>query len=295
MNKRHCLGIDIGGTSTKFSVVSEVGEISEMESFQTGSDISSEMFLNNIYRIVNDAVSNGIYKVGIGTVGVVDENSCEILSGVDNLPMLKGLNLKKLLQNRHNNIDVYVCNDVEAAARGELWMGSAKKAESLFYITLGTGLGGAYFLNGKPVRGAHFRAGEIAYLDYVTEGNYLETELSTYYVMQEAADLLGRESIDGFEFFDLVRAKNKTSIKILESWVNRIAGLISNLIIILDPELIILGGGISNEREILLNRLRKRISERLPLEFRNESAAFDLATLGSKSGIIGAASQCFIT
>lgn len=288
MSRKHCfLGIDIGGTSAKCALIDETGEILRRGSFATGLSVSRDVFLASLLRTIDDAKERSIDGLGICCLGIVDPKSGQVLGGVENMPYLNGLNLKELLTRRYPDLPVCVGNDVKAVARGEQWVGAAKGCRNFACIALGTGLGGAIVLDGSLVEGAHFRAGEICYMDYRGGDDYLEKHTSTKRVMEQAARKLGRESIDGFEFFELVRAGNAICATVLDGWIQRIAGVVANMIVLLDLEMVIIGGGISREADILIPRLRQAVDNRLPPDFRKQTRIAAAKHAGD-AGVLGA-------
>lgn len=281
------LGIDIGGTTAKYAIISAEGDISEKGSFDTGVESGFSFLLDSLISVVDAALIHGIDGIGICSLGIIHPRTGEIIGGIANLPYLKGLNLKKLLSEKYRDIPVHVSNDVKAVARGEQWMGAGKDCENFFCITFGTGVGGALVLDSRVVEGAHFRAGEIGYLDYNSETSYFEKNVSTKSVMKFAADRLGMPFIDGIEFFQRVRAGQPECLDILDEWIGRIARFIANVIIIFDVEKVILGGGISSELDILLHGLSHRVEKMLPLEFCGQTV-IDTAKCENNAGMLGA-------
>jgi glucokinase len=286
MNEKKYLGIDIGGTSAKHSIVYSSGKIENQSSFKTGLDLTKEEFLKRLDTVINNAVKLGIEGIGISTLGVVNTKTGEILGGVANLPILKNANLIQEIHKKHADLPISVCNDAHAMALGEHWLGAGKDCDNFYCIAFGTGLGGCAVVNSKVLSGAHFRAGEIGYLDYKDKYNYCEHQLSTIFVTKQAAKLLGKE-LNGIEFFNLVRKGDKICLEIFDKWINNISRLIANIIIHFDPEKVILGGGISSEGDFLLSPIQEKISKMLPSEFVGQTK-IETAKCKNNAGILGA-------
>lgn len=289
MDKRWYLGIDIGGSSAKYALISQTGEKKHRGQFPTGRGIKRQDLLHGLSQIVEAAICEKIDGVGISTLGVVHPKTGMILGGVENLPAIEGLALKDILHAHHPHLNVLVCNDAKAVALGEHWLGAARGCDNFFCITLGTGLGGSAFLNGQVVEGAHHRAGEIGYLDCDALGRCCEHRLSTGYVMKQAAQRLGKPAINGLEFFALVRQNETTCREILEDWTNEIARLVANIILLLDPEKILIGGGVSNEGLYLLTPICRQIWPLLPRAFCGQTEIV-MAECGNDAGMLGAVS-----
>lgn len=286
MSEQRYLGIDIGGTSAKYALVAANGEIGEKASFPTGTSCTLEEFLAQLDSVIDRVRSNGITGVGISSLGIVDGASGRILGGVENMPYLKGLSLVQYLEKRHSGLRVTLCNDARAAALGERWKGCAKEYRSFVCLVLGTGLGGAIVLNGNVWEGAHFRAGELGYLDYQNEETYLEKSVSTVAVTAQAGTALGTP-IDGFAFFERAAEGDVVCATLLDKWLNRLAQVSASLIVTLDVEAIVLGGGVSAEREAILPRLREYTDRYLPMEMRGQTA-IEAARCANDANLLGA-------
>lgn len=285
-----CLGIDIGGTSAKYAIIDAAGNILRRGSFETGAGLEKEVFLHKLTEVIEEAVGGNIAGVGLCTLGVVNRKTGQIMGAAQNMPFLDGLNLKEYLKTRFPGLPVCISNDVKAVARGERWLGAAKDCRNFFCVTLGTGLGGALVIDSHVVEGSHFHAGEIGYLDYKNDSDYVEKKVSTKVVMERAAKELGRKELDGFQFFDLVRGGEATCLRILDEWVEDIARFIANLNITLDLDMILIGGGVSNESDILIPRIASRVEQMLPPEFRGQTK-IAAAQFTNDAGMLGAVSE----
>ncbi len=291
MKETEYFGIDIGGTSTKYARVSSSGAIGERGSFDTFRSMSREAFLEAIFHACDKAVSKGIHGIGISSLGVIDSESGSYLGGVQNLPSLQGLNLKKTLKCRYPGLPVVILNDAKAAALGELWVGEGKDCSSLLCITLGTGIGGALVVNGKLVHGFHNRAGEVGYSDYRSELNFAEAHFSTEAVMAKISKQTG-EPMDGFKFFEKCYNKEPKYLAALDDWMRGVARLIANLCLLVDPQKVLIGGGISSENEIIIPLLTQFTDEMLPEDFRGQtviapaSNSYNAGILGAVAGLI---------
>jgi predicted NBD/HSP70 family sugar kinase len=139
------------------------------------------------------------------------------------------------------------------------------------------------------VEGAHFRAGEVCYLYYRSNDDYYEKRVSTGAVMKQAADRLSLPGIDGVAFFKRARMGDKVCLELLDCWMEELSRMFANLVVILDIEKIILGGGISSERELLLPRIRSAVDRRLPPGMRGQTC-IEAALCANNAGMLGAVS-----
>ena len=292
MVKEKYLGIDIGGTSGKYGIVQPNGCIIEQNSFPTGKKMSQKQLLSKVFEVVDDALLKGVAGVGISTLGIVNSETGKISGGVANLPSLKTINLKQALAQRYPRIPLHICNDVQAVAKAEQRFGAGKNCSNFFCITFGTGLGGCAVVNSEIVQGAHFRAGEIGYLNYTNEHNYCEHYLSTGFVMKHAAQKLGIAEISGVTFFEKLQKKDSICMEVFDEWITNISRLIANIIILLDTQKVILGGGISVMRQVLLDPINEKLQSMLPIDFRGQ-ASVEISRYEKDAGILGSVCAFF--
>lgn len=278
------LGIDIGGTYIKWGVIDADGEILRMGLLETKVEEGVEYFLDQLYRLTQE--HQEVLGVGICTAGIVDSRCGMVVGGIENIPYLKGLELRALLE-KHTGKPVRVLNDVRAAALGENWMGAGKGCDNLFCITIGTGLGGALMEKGRLYEGAHFHAGEIGYMRYGPDGSCLEQGHSARALMQKAAVTLGEAALTPNAFFDLVAGEDPDAVRIYGEWIDGLAQSLADILLITDPEKLIIGGGITERGPLLLKPLEQAIQARLPQEMAGHFTV-ELAQCGNSAGMLGA-------
>ncbi len=284
--KASYLGIDIGGTAIKHAVITNDGRIISEGIFDTRNEPS--LFLLDIIALIDKAIAESeIQGVGISCLGIIDPAQGRIVAGAHNMVFLETMNIVSEIKKKHPQMPVNICNDVWSMAMGELWQGAGRDYANIFCITLGTGLGGCAIVKNEIISGAHSRAGEIGFFDYRSDINCLETQLSTKHAMMEVAKLLGVSSIDGQEFFDLVQNGNEICSAFLEVWAMRIARMIANIIIFFDPEVVLIGGGVSKQGDILLYPIRRHINTFLPKQFHGQTKIM-MAHNSNKAGMLGA-------
>lgn len=285
------LAIDIGGTSVKYAYVSSKGEISNKNSFDTYNMTSLEAFLTEIRRIVEIGIIQGIRKIGISSLGIFDtEGMC--VGGVENLPFLEGVNLRREICSWNEEIQCSIMNDGTAAAMGEYWLGEAKECQNFICITLGTGIGGAIVIGGNPVLGSHFQSGEVGYYNYVSEMDYMERSYSTKGILEEAARRMNLSQIDGFTFVEYVKNGDAICSALFQEWMHVLGSMLANYSLLLDPEKIILGGGISGQKEWICDALTQSMQQHLPTPFRGKIQVYP-AKYGNDAGILGSVEVFF--
>ncbi|MEM1486255.1 ROK family protein [Oscillospiraceae bacterium PP1C4] len=284
--KKIYLGIDIGGTMIKWGLMDATGTILENGMIATEVPRGQQQFLDKLLGIIANADERQIAGVGISTAGIVDSHAGTIIDGIQNIPFLKKLNLKEYLEAR-TGLPVRVLNDVKAAALGEKWIGAGRNCENFFCMTIGTGIGGCLVIDSHVFEGAHFRAGEIGYLDYEDEQHFFEKRFSTKGLIETAQCELGLPEISGSEFFTKIRQDDPNAVAIFDRWISRIVKAIATVIILFDPEKIIIGGGITEQGSLLLDPINNQLAHCLPDGFAQQCTV-ELAACRNDAGILGA-------
>lgn len=288
--KEVIIGIDIGGTNIKAAVmlVKSLEGIIEHYSYPTkenGKEILKQV-KTIINFIINKYRSKFLIKgIAIATAGIVDFQKGEIINANDNIPGWIGIKLKDSLE-KEFLLPVVVENDVNAAAWGE-YLARNKRFNNFIGLTIGTGIGGGIIYQGRIMRGSQGKAGEIGYMIISDNGSTLETYVSRKGILRAAGKYFTDEEIESLtvkDIFNLASAGDKRGIKIVNQTVYYLALGLKNLIYIFDPEIIVLGGGIAQSGEILLNTTKKFLFE---YGIKENEIALELAILGNKAGLVG--------
>src|SRR5699024_8845351 len=197
--------------------------------------------------------------------GVVDSDSGEIIYTGPTIKNYRGTNFKANIE-ADFQIPVQVHNELNAALLGEQWQGAVKDQSDVYCITLGTGIGGAYFRD-QLVTGASFKAGEIGYLlyDAKTDTTY-EQRASTSALKQKAENIFGSQ-VNVIQLIEKAKANDKDANQMIDSWSNHIAAGLAYIIIIVDPPVLLIGGGVSKQGYFLLEKIEPQINNFLPKNF----------------------------
>jgi glucokinase len=255
----------------------------------------------------NNIKKTQIYGVGIGVAGPIDFNKGYI-HYLTNVKGWKNTPLKKMLSNKIK-LPVYVDNDVNVVTLGELAYGAGKGYDNAICLTLGTGVGGGIVINGHLYRGANFTAGEIGHIPINMEGPKcncggracLERYVGNKYIVRRAKSLLRnnkRSLIAKLVDNDLskitpkvisqaAKKKDKIALQIWREIGEYLGVALSGLINTLNPEVIIIGGGVSKAGKPLFDVIKNTIKLRA---MKNPASFVQIvpATLGEEAGIIGA-------
>lgn len=309
------LGIDLGGTTTKFAIMKPQGEIQQRWSIQT--DVLNDG--NNIIPNIIDSINHHLqlYQmsakqfqgIGIGTPGSVDYQTGMVDSAF-NLNWDRPMALKEQIE-LHTNIPVQVENDANVAALGERWLGAGNNADNVAFVTLGTGVGGGIIINGQIVHGQGGSAGEIGHMTINPQGyrctcgkrGCLETVASATgivhvardYAQEYAGDSELKASLDNGDdltakdVFDLAKQNDPLALKVTSAVCDQLGLALSIVAVTINPQYIIIGGGVSNAGDFLLQRVQESYN-RYVFSSVKKTTTLTLATLGNEAGVIGAAS-----
>ncbi|MFI7227025.1 ROK family protein [Nonomuraea angiospora] len=270
------LGIDVGGTKVAIGVSAADGPaLSAHVRLDTGPDTLARALA------AARALDGAPAAMGFSTCGVIRDGVVRL---APNVPGWEGLELPRLLQEAYGATPVAIDNDVNAAAAAELRWGALRGVSTGVYLNLGTGLAAALVVDGRVVPGAHGAAGEIGYLQ-VTPGEPafadgrvpLEERVSGGALAARGAALLGRP-ITAAELLggDQARA-------LVDEALRTLAMSVANLCVVLDPERLVIGGGMMGAAELILPRLAAEIGRAVPFppEVRPARFADDAPLLGA--------------
>lgn len=298
------IGIDVGGTDIKSGLVDRKNNLVFDQIRSTGNSLDE--IVSNLSYIIEELkeLSEGKYGkeisgIGIGIPGVISQG----LDIVYESPNLKwrGLPLRDMLKEK-TSYSVVLGNDANLATLAEFHIGSLKGVDTGVLLTLGTGVGGGAIINGKLFRGGNGVGFEIGHM--VIGDNFFNcgcgkngclesfasaTAIVKYY--KHLLELKGKKpgsDITAKEIFTSAAASEELSLLAFEHYTTYLAKGLVNIINILDPEVITLGGGVSAAGEFLLESLNRKVSENLLVK-NIPHARINIASAGNKAGIIGAA------
>ena len=310
------IGIDLGGTSVKFAILNQEGEVQEKWSIKTnildeGSHIVDDMIesINHRLRLLGLGAEDFI-GIGMGSPGVVDREKGTVI-GAYNLNWKTLQPVKEKIE-KATGISFFIDNDANVAALGERWKGAGENQPDVVFMTLGTGVGGGIVAEGKLLHGVAGAAGELGHItvDFdqpilctCGKKGCLETvasatgivNLTRRYADEYAGDAELKKLIDNGEdvnakiVFDLAKAGDELALIVYRNFARYLGIACANIGSILNPSTIVIGGGVSAAGEFLLDGVRKVYEENSFPQVRT-STKLALATLGNDAGVIGAAS-----
>ncbi len=282
------IAIDIGGTTIKADIYDKNGQ-SFNQYIEESTSIDLQLQTNQIFNQIDQIIahymaSHLISGIAISSAGVVDTQSGKIIYSGYTIPGYTGtefyLNLEKKYQ-----VPVYMDNDVNCAAMGEFWKGAATQSSSLFMVTIGTGIGGSYLLEGSVVTGHHFTAGEVGYLPM--NGTDWQSLASTTGLLNLYSKMMDQEIANGKEFFNQYDSNKPEMENILNCYIDYLVDGLLTISYITNPQKMIIGGGIMARDELLIPKIKeKMMNKAMNQRFLPEVTL--AAKLGNEAGRIGA-------
>jgi len=308
------IGLDLGGTNVVAVIVDENGSVINHCDFPTEGQKGPEYVIGNMAKKTEALVKKtgytlkDIWRVGIGSPGPMDSKK-GIIMGAVNLPGWTRVELKKKLE-ENLGINTGVDNDANCAVYGEAWIGAAKGAKNVVGFTLGTGVGGGIVVDGRLVRGANYNAAEIGHTTVHPNGRLckcgvkgcLEQYASASAIANSARERirLGARSmmtemvkgdisrITSKTVYEAMVNKDKTAAETWDEFIEYLSIGVANAIQTLNPEVVVIAGGVINAGDRLFRPLREAVRKRtFALTF--GAARILPAKLGGLAGAIGAA------
>ncbi|WP_043933880.1 ROK family glucokinase [Bacillus sp. EB01] len=314
MTEKWLAGVDLGGTTTKLAFISVYGEILHKWEIPTDNSNEGKNILVNIAKAIDEKLEAlGLRKdklagVGMGAPGPVNYETGVLYNAV-NLGLRDNYPLQDILE-METTLPAAIDNDANCAAIGEMWKGAGEGAKDLVCVTLGTGVGGGVIANGQIVQGASGAAGELGHITSIAVGGAncncgktgcLETIASATGIVRlgmkaleqsqtgAMADVFkSKGSISAKDVFDSARNGDPSALAVIEEVSFHLGFALANIANTLNPEKIVLGGGVSRAGEILTGKVQHHF-EQFAFPRVRESTKIELATLGNDAGVIGAA------
>lgn len=308
------LAVDIGGTKTACALVNRQGTIQERDSVATPAGEGPEAVIAAVARLARSVLRQGaaetphrhVRAAGIGTAGVVDVQQGTIVSSTDTFYRWAGTPLRDRLSEElasviGHQVPVHVQNDADAYGMGEVWKGAACGRDSALVVAVGTGVGAAVVIDGRPLRGAHHLAGEIAHVPTVgAEGlrcpcgvdGHLEAIASGVGLHAHYLRLGGDgKVVDAREVCRRAQAGDRTAVAAVSAAASALSRGIAAVVTVLDPAVVVVSGGLAAAGDLWWGTLQSTLRRELipPLA--------DLAVLpgrlGSDGPLVGAAAAAW--
>ncbi|MFT6907791.1 MAG: beta-glucoside kinase [Oleiphilaceae bacterium] len=297
---KHYLSFDIGGTQIKYAVLTDCGDIVEQNEIDTANH--GEQIIGDIVDVKKQlAEKYTLQGVAFSIPGFVDVETGFLQTG-GAIEDFFGINFKEIMVEQLG-LPVELENDVNCVAFAEKWLGKAKNINDFICITIGTGVGGTIWVNGKIVRGHNYMAGEFGYMltnsQFTEKENKISTLSSTGSVHEGLIRTYctqtrqGTDQVSGLDIYHLADQGDIIALQVIDEFYQNIAIGLYNLTFTLNPQKILIGGAISNREEIFpaINQKFQKILDAFPSP--NRFLVGDLISIESThfknhSGVIGA-------
>lgn len=304
----YCFGIDIGGTTVKLGLFQTDGAVLDKWEIITKVENEGAAILPDIAETIAQKIEEkginraDIVGIGLGAPGPITSDG--FINKTANLGWNTKFNLEKTLSDL-TGLSVKAGNDANVAALGEMWKGGGEGAKNIVLVTLGTGVGGGIIIEGKCVTGNSGSAGEIGHI-HVQDGEEavcgcgchgcLEQYASAtgvvrlanrYLEKSDKLSVLREEEISAKSIFDAVKSGDEVAIEVAEQFGEYLGVALAGIASVVDPEVIVIGGGVSKAGNVLIDYVKKYYQ---PNAFYGiKGVKFALAELGNDAGIYGAA------
>ncbi|SHO43037.1 ROK family protein [Anaerocolumna xylanovorans] len=303
------IGMDIGGTSLKLGIINEEGTVLSSAAFEVAFDGYETPILNTAVKSLKHFLEEhrrlpGEFAgIGVSATGQVDPSNGVIAGTAGHIKNWQGSRIRDTLFENFK-LPVTVMNDANCAALAEKWIGGAKEVSDALVITIGTGVGGGILINSKIFTGLGF-AGELGHFSLKGDGKpctcgnrgCYEQYASTTALVNAVAESVSKgllsledfenRSINGRSIFKLLSCGNPVLLPIYGQWLDDIAQGLVSLTHIFNPQLILLGGGVSKQEKLFIEPLQKKVMERVMPAFR-QGLQIKAASLFNDAGIVGA-------
>lgn len=306
------IGVDIGGMSLKIGVVNEFGEIISKFTMNFDKNIPQDEMIKSLAIKINEHIKENNYTdvkgIGVSCAGVVNTKTgyCDFSANLN----WTNLDICGILK-KYTSLDTKIANDANCAVLGEVKFGVAKNYHNVVMLTLGTGVGGGLYLDDKLYEGNQGKGAELGHSLFIYNGRKCACGLKGCFERYASASALisdtkkamiknkesllwkycdfNLDNVNGKVAFDCAKLNDKTAIEVVNKYISYLSYGILNFCNIFRPEVIILGGGISNQKENLIVPIKKILKENNYGYKNTPEVDVLIAKLGNDAGIIGAA------
>lgn len=288
------IGVDLGGTNVRAAKVDENGKIIQIIKEATEINLGCEHVINKIISMIKSLDNfDKCEGIGIGVPGPVDTKNGKMVMAT-NLPGFEGYPIVSKIEEA-TNLKCYLDNDVNVAALGEAYFGAGKNSDSLYYITISTGIGGAFVFNHQLVSGSHGYAGEVGNIiidpnrEKTTSLNAgaIEAEASGTAITRKGKEVFGNNIINNAgDVFNLAKDNNDKALQITKTMQEDLGTMLANIAHVVDPEIFVFGGGCMKSKDLFYPQMIENFKTKIHVGMR-ETKVVEAAL--DEPGIIGAA------
>ncbi len=291
------LAIDLGGTEAKIGLADGEGRIHKKASAGVSEDGYRTPIVESAIHAAKQFMAEypcEIRGVAVSACGQIDPESGTVIGTNGRIPHYEGTNIKAAMERAFEK-ETWVLNDANAALLGECFTGRAKGLKDVILITLGTGVGGGVLSGGRLLGGAGGIAGELGHFTLRADGpacpcgkrGCFEHYASASALVSRCEAASGKSGLNGKIIFREAEKGNPVIQAEVSAWIRDIAEGLTGLIHIFNPEMVLIGGGVSAQEELLIRPLRERILQEAMPRF-SEGLRIERALLGNDAGMVGA-------
>ena len=293
-------GIDIGGTAVKLGIVDETGKVLCKGEQSVNFDGYQTPVLDTVRKAAKEFLTaqaipvESLSGIGVSATGQIDSRKGIVAGTCGNFPNYIGSPIKAALE-QDFGLPVTVANDANCMTLGEVWVGGAKGYTDVIGVTLGTGVGGGILTGGRLLEGARGLGGELGHfrlhaLDGVActcgaIGCYERYAATTALV--RSAQKAGLDAPDGRTIFEAAAAGDARTLAVLNGWINEIAQGLAGMVHIFNPQLILIGGGVSAQQKLLIAPIAAKVKAAVMPAFA-QGLEIRAAQLHNDAGMVGA-------
>lgn len=281
------VSIDIGGTSIKHGILDKNIKFITSGEIATEAQKGGKNILEKVINIVSEYKKEyNLSGICISTAGMVDCEKGEIIHASDLIPNYTGTQIKKTLEDIFS-IPCEVENDVNCAGLAEYFSGSAKGSSISLCLTIGTGIGGSIIINDRVFHGFSGSACEVGYMN-MFKGKF-EDLGATSILVKKVAKLknCSENHIDGKLIFEMAKNNDEDCIKAIDEMVDVLGMGIANICYVINPEVVVLGGGIMAQKDYLYDKIRLSLDKYL-IPTISSKTKLEFAKNQNKAGMLGA-------
>jgi glucokinase len=307
------IGVDIGGTQVKIGIIDEAGSVLKSSAFDVAFDDYNTPIIDTVivkltqFMKDNGLQENQIHGIGVSATGQIDVNQGKVVGTAGHIKNWEGC----CIQDRMKRIypgPVTVMNDANCAALAEQWIGGAQGISHAVVITIGTGVGGGIIVNSEILCGASGGAGEVGHITIRNNGKlcscgnrgcyeqYASTNALVKLVRraQKAgkleSNLYDQTIMNGQTIFEAA-GKDPYLDKIINEWIDTVADGLVSLVHTFSPQIVLVGGGVSAQKEFFIDPLRAKVVSRV-MPVYAKILKLEAAKLGNDAGMVGAVYYC---
>jgi len=307
------IGVDIGGTQVKIGIIDEYGTVNKPVAYDVAFDGYDTPIIDTVvtkltrFMNYNGLEDNQIHGIGVSATGQIDVKDGKVVGTAGHIKNWEGCCIQECIKKIYSG-PITVMNDANCAALAEQWIGNSIGVSDAVVITIGTGVGGGVIVNSEILCGVSGGAGELGHITIRNNGKlcscgnrgcyeqYASTTALARMVQQAQkagklkSGLIDSTTINGRTIFEAA-GKNSYLDKLLNEWIGYVADGLVGIIHTFNPQVVLVGGGVSTQKEFFIDPLRAKVVSRVMPAYA-KVLKLDAAKLGNDAGMVGAVYYC---